>query len=247
MYAMYGDGAPFLVRCSVCKAIVCGRSVGGRSCPEEHDGAGGITCLGSFASGRKVTRQQADIQRRLPGGDRAVGEPTPAAIGHASISELLCEWCGSSFVPSHDGDRFCAPHCRRAANGMNPRRTVRACFVCGRQFESKGGAYRCRQCRHGSARGRYVYAWYEDDAIFYVGIGRGQRGVARHMSQGTLAPCERHRRKIGNRFSARIVRDNLTSEGARLIEAVLISLLRPKYNKMGGHKRRERPPLSWPS
>lgn len=100
--------------------------------------------------------------------------------------------------------------------------------------------------------GLYVYGWMiSGEALpFYVGMGQGNRATDAHMLHGRPAPCERVRRLAGDKFEAVIFRDNLTREGALLVESVLIEL----FNSMGaclsneasGMRRQEVLPLEMP-
>jgi hypothetical protein len=100
-------------------------------------------------------------------------------------------------------------------------------------------------------KGRYVYAWFIDGKRFpfYVGRGVEYRAWAIHTSgvDGKLAKCERIRRALGDRFLVRILRENLTDEGSRLIESAFIGYFTvigvPLANISSGLNRLERPPL----
>jgi hypothetical protein len=92
-------------------------------------------------------------------------------------------------------------------------------------------------------RGHYVYAWLDDGAVFYIGRGTGIRYKENHKAKGGLAYCELWKRRIGDRFSIVIVQDNLTDEGATLVEQVLIKLIRPACNHTVSSGRKDRPPL----
>lgn len=79
--------------------------------------------------------------------------------------------------------------------------------------------------------GRYVYAWLDDGAVFYIGKGVGDRVITRHTGKDEYpASCQLWRERIGERFSYVIIRDGLTDEGAELVESVLIDLLHPACN-----------------
>ncbi len=99
-------------------------------------------------------------------------------------------------------------------------------------------------------RGRYVYGWCHPqlDLPFYVGSGAGNRAwvVHKKILPGSVgrAFCEQYRTK-----DTRVViyRDNLTLEGALLVESVLISLFKSmgaaETNNKDPLKRQEEPPL----
>jgi hypothetical protein len=75
-------------------------------------------------------------------------------------------------------------------------------------------------------RGRYVYAWFKDGEKlpFYVGKGVGDRAWRRHKLDNRPAYCQLLRESAST-FQVKIVRDNLTDEGASLLESALISFL----------------------
>jgi hypothetical protein len=102
-------------------------------------------------------------------------------------------------------------------------------------------------------KGRYVYAWFEGDAQlpFYIGKGVGDRAWKRHWQ----AFCGSKRssfsqlvRVTAENFRVVIVRDNLTDEGAMLVEAALIAFVQKAggllANQADGMRRQEKPPLT---
>jgi hypothetical protein len=104
------------------------------------------------------------------------------------------------------------------------------------------------EIRNKTPRGRYVYAWFNDDSPFpfYVGKGVADRAWKRHMLKGQSAFCNKIR-SASTGFWVHIVRDGLTNEGAMLLEAALIEM----FSAMGGCvanqvsplRRQEVPPL----
>lgn len=102
-------------------------------------------------------------------------------------------------------------------------------------------------------RGRYVYAWFNDCSPlpFYVGKGTGDRAWSRHEDEhGRAAYCQTVR--VANPgFRVEVIRDNLTDEGAALVEACMITLVCKAggtlANQREGLSRRERPPLELPA
>jgi hypothetical protein len=107
---------------------------------------------------------------------------------------------------------------------------------------------RKRYSRKVSPKGRYVYAWFNDESPFpfYVGKGVGDRAWKRHMLRGQTAICNKIR-STSKRFWIHIVRDGLTNEGAMLLEAALVDM----FSALGGcvanqvcpMRRQEVPPL----
>ena len=75
-------------------------------------------------------------------------------------------------------------------------------------------------------KGRYVYAWFKDGEIlpFYIGKGADRRAWQRHTIGGRTAYCQRLRDSAST-FQVKIIKDNLTDEGASLVESVLMSFL----------------------
>lgn len=97
-------------------------------------------------------------------------------------------------------------------------------------------------------RGRYVYAWFNDESPFpfYVGKGVGDRAWQRHLVSGASAECQRIR-SSSTGFWCHIVRDGLTNEGAMLLESALISFFNAlgkcEGNQVSPLRRQEVPPL----
>lgn len=112
----------------------------------------------------------------------------------------------------------------------------------------RGKVSRKRNKPHGS----YVYAWFNEssDLPFYIGRGEGWRAWDRHIDKSGLAqPCQMTR-SASKRFRVVILRDNLTLEGAILLESCLISFVSQighvLTNQMAGSLRQEVPPLELP-
>ncbi len=98
-------------------------------------------------------------------------------------------------------------------------------------------------------RGRYVYAWFNEESKlpFYIGRGTGSRAWDRHQDgDGRAMFCQTTRVSTPG-FRVEVIRDNLTEEGAALAEACLISFVSQcggtLTNQVGGMSRQERPPL----
>ena len=98
-------------------------------------------------------------------------------------------------------------------------------------------------------RGRYVYAWLNDDSPlpFYVGKGVGERAWRRHVHEdGRSMWCQQVRASSRN-FRVIVVRENLTNEGAMLLESSLIAFIQMSggvvANQIDPLRRQERPPL----
>ena len=117
-------------------------------------------------------------------------------------------------------------------------------------FPSRGKEKEARPAGCIQTRGRYVYAWFKGSDIlpFYVGKGIGDRAWRRHgRENGEAMWCQTVRVSSVN-FRVEIVRDNLTEEGAMLLEAALISFVADcggmLANQTDGTLRREVPPLT---
>lgn len=122
-----------------------------------------------------------------------------------------------------------------------PKYTTGKCSVCGKSFNKFWpSAKRCKFCiklgrrsvKKSAVTGSYVYGWYYSGAIlpFYIGKGKELRGWRK-----------------SNAATIRIYRDNLTDEGAKLVEAVLIDLFKSMgatlTNKVSGMNRQEVLPI----
>jgi hypothetical protein len=103
--------------------------------------------------------------------------------------------------------------------------------------------------RRSFPRGRYVYAWFSDtDPLpFYIGKGVDGRAWERHQDADGRAMWCQTVRSTAKGFRAEVIRDNLTNEGALLVEAVLIAFTQLLgallTNQVGGMSRQEQPPL----
>jgi len=97
-------------------------------------------------------------------------------------------------------------------------------------------------------QGRYVYCWFNSDSPFpfYVGKGVADRAWRRHLIAGRSAACQ-SMRAMSSGFFVHIVKDNLTNEGAMLLEASLIDLFARlgacQANQVSPLRRQEVPPL----
>jgi hypothetical protein len=88
--------------------------------------------------------------------------------------------------------------------------------------------------RNNNPKGNYVYAWFKDDEPipFYIGRGVDDRQWREHFEQRNYqrcgkrisAECEKIR-KQASKFTPKVVCDNLTDQGAKLLETVLINFL----------------------
>lgn len=154
------------------------------------------------------------------------------------VAEHTCKQCGAGFEKTAAIKFYCSKACQAAAHKeRGPKMHRRRCDACNDEFYGNIHRKRCDNCNGRHFRGYCVYAWLDGGQLFYIGIALGSRAFQSHKSSGKLAPCEVRRRSIGDRFKVAIVRDNLTEEGARLIEATLINFLRPECNIQPGTSR----------
>jgi hypothetical protein len=147
-----------------------------------------------------------------------------------------CIECGESFATGSGNHRICSDACRalRSTKYESLRRQGNGAIKFGSRY----------------TRGRYVYAWLDDGVVFYVGRGAGTRLKVKHTTGPPAYPipaeCQARRDRIiaeGRKFSVRVIRDNLTQEGAALLESAFIAYLDPDCNVVRGMKRQEVPPL----
>lgn len=107
-----------------------------------------------------------------------------------------------------------------------------------------------KHTKKAKTKGYYVYVWLINGVPFYVGKGTDRRawavhylGESEHFSQAEII-----RRSNPLSFVVEIVRDDLTNEGALLLESTFISWFeRCGYqltNIHPGMGRQERPPLT---
>lgn len=178
----------------------------------------------------------------------------------------VCVVCDKVFIAKYSHVKYCSKYCRDHAYELT-------CMCCQKKFyggskEIKYCSVDCR-VRYRTLRekeravhkiqidpyvptdtkipnGYYVYLWMDKNCLFYVGKGIGRRAWERHITgkgiDSRSADCEK-RRSVATDFRVIIARDNLTDEGARLLESVFIDLYRPECNQMDGIHRQEKPPL----
>ena len=150
----------------------------------------------------------------------------------SSIEMRRCGICAKKFLPKTTRHKYCSDDCRNMVKyvglEVDTADTVRVSKI---------------------PKGSYVYAWFKDNEPlpFYIGKGNESRAWDRHKGAGGLnAWCETVRSTAKN-FQIKIVRDNLTDEGAILIEATLINFFSScgvrLANSLSGTTRQETPPL----
>ncbi len=168
--------------------------------------------------------------------DVATGTGERRALNYETT--VNCAICGEQFERRNPCAKYCSDECVKAsATQRKPKLHSLTCKVCGCRFEGTVHRLRCDLCKGRKARGCYVYAWIDGGQLFYIGMGHGSRAFDMHHKSGKIYPCEVRRRLAGDRFKVAIIRDNLTTDGASLVEATLINFLRPECNRLVGHSK----------
>lgn len=179
--------------------------------------------------------------------------------------EKTCKTCGTKFFTRKVQQLSCSVRCRQ--KWESNRTEERVCVACGKTFighskkkccsqdcvKAAGEAWRKSAIRRRQTpRGCYVYGWYESSASlpFYIGQGSGNRAWEKHTLdiyngwEKCHAACEKLRT---SETVVRVYRDNLTQEGALLVESVLKSVFESMgavlLNTAETMKRQEVPPL----
>ncbi|MGA2797090.1 MAG: hypothetical protein ABSE63_05910 [Thermoguttaceae bacterium] len=173
-----------------------------------------------------------------------------------------CKQCGKEFNPRLHNQIMCSSSCRKDYLESLKSQwddSPRQCKQCGKEFNPRFSVqiYCSQDCRvnyHIRAdinkypQGKYVYVWYDDAEPFYVGEGTGDRAWEPHIFryEDRLQQCEIVRNNSSN-FRVEIIRDNLTKEGALLLESTFIEYFRKQgyalANRVNGIQRQEKPPL----
>lgn len=181
-----------------------------------------VICKSGFVSRSPAAKYCCECKRD--------GKHLPARVGRSDlpVTEKTCKKCGEVFSTAVPEKIYCSPSCRAKFHNQqaSPTKKVR------------------------EPVGRYVYAWYSElsPLPFYVGKGVGSRMVDRHTrDDGTPAYCQRQRQERPG-FRYEVVRQNLTEEGAALVEATLIKFVKSlggcECNVVSGSSRRETQPLT---
>lgn len=116
-----------------------------------------------------------------------------------------------------------------------------------REWAMKGVRNRKGYRERPKISGTCVYLWLDKTTkeVIYVGKGLRNRAWQPHTHN---AACEHARERLGTRFTVEIVADNLTNEGAMLLEGNLIRTLKtlghPLTNKNRGMQRAAVSPLT---
>lgn len=182
------------------------------------------------------------------------------------FGEAGCVVCGRLFRKKHPAHKYCHWQCQSAANKarraedsssvetlLSGRKAAVDVMSFGEQSLTDDQAqYQQDACaqRKKFPKGRYVYAWFNDQSSlpFYIGKGVDDRAWRRHVHNdvGRSQLCQQIRASSSG-FEVRIIRENMTNEGAMLVESSLISFVLScggfLANQVDPLCRKERPPL----
>jgi hypothetical protein len=177
----------------------------------------------------------------------------------SSNALATCVACKRTFVKKHPLHKYCHWQCQAAANKARRDNSAQPLIQREQEVSSLASSQPIEELELVSQRidrparcprGRYVYAWYSSDSDlpFYIGKGVGDRGWRRHVSKGSrLAAWCQTLRASSERFRVEVVRDNLTNEGAMLLESALIAFVASLggilANQVDPLRRQECPPL----
>ena len=163
-----------------------------------------------------------------------------------------CAVCNRPFIKKHPLHKYCHWQCASAHNKGKE-------FVRRQEVQSRpdGHILECQETssagvqasRRKIPRGRYVYAWFNDESElpFYIGKGVDDRAWVRHVHNDGRSQLCQQLRSDSSGFRVEIVRDNLTNEGAMLLESALIAFVSAcgavLANQVDPLSRKECPPL----
>lgn len=165
------------------------------------------------------------------------GDKVRAQYAPTVKPKKTCDHCRAEFdaVPRQ---RFCSLKCRKES--YQSAKVGKPLVTHVKSYVSRA-VYR--------PRGFYVYGWCNPESNglpFYIGRGNDDRAWIRHKVGSEDAACEKLRRSD---TKVVIYRDNLTNDGAALIESVLISVFYslgcPLVNEMPALKGNPTSPLTY--
>jgi hypothetical protein len=172
--------------------------------------------------------------------------------GEGKFGVAECPVCNRPFTKKHPRHKYCHWQCQSAC--AKSKEFARREQVAGRP-DGWVAQSKCEALSEEQAlpkripRGRYVYAWFNDESPlpFYIGKGVDDRAWRRHSdNDGRSHWCQQVKASsLG--FRVEVIRENLTNEGAMLLESALITFVsgcgRVLANQVDSLKRREVPPL----
>jgi hypothetical protein len=184
----------------------------------------------------------------------------------SKFGESICLMCGRRFLKKHPNHKYCHWQCSSAAGKARRMTDLETAIAVSEErkanvdisgfrkkelpsYESEKGQDVSDVVRR-IPRGRYVYAWFNDQSLlpFYIGKGVDDRAWKRHVRSDSVTSqfCQQIRASSSG-FRVEIIRDNLTNEGAMLIESTLIAFASAcgalLANQVDPLCRQERPPL----
>lgn len=242
-----------------CRCLVCGNKFEGQKGRKYC----GQAC-GKLAQLEKL-KQQTE-RRKLASQENA-----------KSVFSKVCKICNVQFETNKLSRVYCGQACREQGAMQSFARSAekhkkppvvhtRVCLNCSTEFTTNNGTkrYCSEECRGTKSiptyrsiaslrgdsksiqlRGYYVYGWYDknEELPFYIGKGTGARAWDAH--EGLV--CGRYK---SSEVTVVIYRTRLTSEGALLLESVLMDVFRSLgaflRNQTEGMNRVEVPPLEIP-
>lgn len=163
----------------------------------------------------------------------------------------VCLNCGREFRKKTSRHKYC--HWQCAAPRHRQSRIASAQDSPATHFPERSGVETNRPSKRVTRRlprGRYVYAWFNDESNlpFYVGKGTGERAWTRHTQKDGRSMWCQNVRAASSGFRVEIIRENLTDEGAMLVESALVAFIRAcrhiTANQVDPMRRQEVPPLT---
>jgi hypothetical protein len=173
-------------------------------------------------------------------------------MGDENPGVVECVVCNRPFIKKQPHQKYCHWQCQAARKQGREfaRRQLVASSADGWLIDGDGEREKPgKHCPKKIPTGRYVYAWFNDesDLPFYVGKGVDDRAWRRHVDQDGRSMWCQQVRVTSSCFRVEVIRDNLTNEGAMLVEASLIAFVRfcggLLANQAEPLSRQERPPV----
>jgi hypothetical protein len=223
-----------------------------------------VVCGDCFVTEDSMSEQCADCKSKLKEQLKPrLSQCKPPQVTYKKI----CDECAKPFVTIVARQRFCNQKCGLSFHNKLYHQTkskkrskshyVKKCVRCYEEFTTKYHHQKvCGDCSIKKKApkipvGWYVYGWFHSEEMlpFYIGKGIGRRAWDVHNGDYYLyADCQKERT---SNTIVKILRENLTEEGALLCESILIDSLREfgvlLTNRSNGIKRPEVLPLELPN